>query len=70
MTHADAQTRRHSYTPKTSSHRRRHLTKQDELERAGEQSHVLCGALLGWKGLVCARRPHAVNEEVRCGVDR
>lgn len=67
MTHADAQTLIHAENVLTQE---KASDKQDELERAGEQSHVLCGALLGWKGLVCARRPHAVNEEVRCGVDR
>lgn len=44
--------------------------KHDEQKRAGKQSHVLHRTLLGLKGLVCVCKPHAVNEEVHCGVDR
>ena len=67
MTHTDTQTlirteEVHTWEEASDKH--------DEQEGAGEPSHVLCGTLLGWKGLVCARRPHAVNEEVRCSFDR
>lgn len=44
--------------------------KYNEQNRAGKWSHVLHRTFLGLKGLGYACEPHAVNEEVHCGVDR
>lgn len=67
MTHTDTQTLIHTEEVHTWEEA---SDKHDEQERAGELSCVLRGTLLGWKGWVCACRPHAINEEVRHSFDR
>lgn len=67
MTHIDTHTLIHT----KKGHTWENVSdKHSEQKRAGEGSHGLRRTLLGLKGLVCAHKPHAVNEEVHCGVDR
>ena len=65
MTHGDTHTFKHTKKAREDASDR--YKKQN---RAGKWSHVLPRTPLGLKGLVCACKPHAVNEEVHCGVDR